>query len=143
MNFRYKNIRLSEKGFTLNEIIFGVIILVAVLVMVIPRFMGRPEKTKISTARSDIEAHFATALKLYELDNGHFPSTQQGLVALRVLPTQKPVPQNWNGAYIEKEPIDPWGRPYVYLSPGKNRPDYDLSSNGKDKESNEDDIKNW
>jgi len=85
----------------------------------------------------------ATALKLYELDNGNFPSTNQGLKALRTKASTNPVPRNWNGPYIEKEPNDPWGNPYEYKSPGKKRTDYDLYSNGKDLISKEDDINNW
>lgn len=141
-----KLIRTNKKcqyGFTLVEILLVVVIIAALSAMVIPRLVGRSEQAKVSVARSDIEAHLATALKLYELDNGHFPSTSQGLVALREKPTVNPVPRNWNGPYIEKDPIDPWGNAYAYASPGKNRPDYDLYSQGNDLNSTEDDIKNW
>ena len=85
----------------------------------------------------------ATALKLYELDNGNFPTTSQGLEALLVKPSTSPLAPNWNGPYIEREPIDPWGREYVYYSPGENRQDYDLYSKGKNETSEEDDVKNW
>lgn len=130
-------------GFTLVEIMLVVIIIAALSAMVVPRLVGRSEQAKVSVARSDIEAHLATALKLYELDNGTFPTTSQGLAALRAKPTVSPIPQNYNGPYVEKEPVDPWGNPYVYVSPGKNRPDYDLSSKGKDPENPADDITNW
>ncbi len=132
-----------RRGFTLVEIMLVVIIIAALSAMVIPRLAGRSEQAKLSVAKSDIEAHLSTALKLYELDNGNFPTSSQGLLALRSKPTNPPVPQNWNGPYIEKDPVDPWGNMYGYVSPGKNRPDYDLFSKGKDPNSEEDDITNW
>jgi len=130
-------------GFTLIEIMLVVIIIAALSAMVVPRLVGRSDKAKVSVAQSDIEAHLATALKLYELDNGNFPTTSQGLEALRKKPTASPVPKNWNGPYIEKAPIDPWGNSYFYTSPGKHRPDYDLYSKGKNSGSTDDDITNW
>ncbi len=125
------------------EIMLVVIIIAALAAMVVPRFSGRSEQAKVSIARSDVEANLATPLKLYELDNGNFPTTSQGLEALRKKPTSNPEPRNWSGPYVEKAPIDPWGTSYVYESPGKHRSDYDLSSKGKDLESDEDDIVNW
>ncbi|MBF0479846.1 MAG: type II secretion system major pseudopilin GspG [Candidatus Omnitrophica bacterium] len=133
----------DQKGFTLIEIMLVVIIIAALSAMVVPRLVGRSEQAKISVAKSDITANIPTALKLYELDNGSFPSDEQGLKALREKPAVPPVPTGWNGPYIEKEPVDPWGNPYVYVSPGKHRPDYDLSSLGKDPNSDKDDITNW
>ena len=58
-------------------------------------------------------------------------------------PTISPIPKNWNGPYIERDPIDPWGNSYIYSSPGKNRPDYDLYSQGNDAQAFEDDVTNW
>ncbi len=132
-----------QKGFTLIEIMLVVVIIGALAMMVAPRFAGRSEQAKKTVARSDIDAMLSTALKLYELDNGNFPTTSQGLEALLRKPSSSPVPTNWNGPYLEKRPVDPWGRDYVYQSPGTNRPDYDLSSQGKNDKSPEDDIKNW
>lgn len=132
-----------EQGFTLVEIMLVVVIIGALAMMVVPRLSGRSEQAKIAVARSDVEATLATALKLYELDNGNFPTSSQGLEALLKEPTDSPVPQNWNGPYIEKRPIDPWGNSYEYRSPGQNRSDYDLYSKGKDPDSDEDDITNW
>ena len=130
-------------GFTLVEILLVVLIIGALAAMIIPRLAGRGDQAKVKVAKTDIEANLATAFKLYELDNGMFPTTAQGLSALRTKPTTNPVPQNWNGPYVEKEPIDPWGRSYVYGSPGDHRSDYDLSSKGKDEASDKDDIVNW
>ncbi|MBF0490413.1 MAG: type II secretion system major pseudopilin GspG [Candidatus Omnitrophica bacterium] len=132
-----------KKGFTLVEIMLVVIIIGALSAMIIPRLAGRGDQAKIKIAKSDIDANIPTALKLYELDNGSFPTTAQGLDALRVKPITNPIPQGWNGPYLEKLPVDPWGRSYVYSSPGQHRSDYDLSSKGKDETSDKDDIVNW
>lgn len=130
-------------GFTLTEIILVVVILGALVAMVVPRLTGRSEQAKKAVAKADIESHLATALKLYELDNGNFPPTAQGLAALLSKPTDSPVPENWNGPYIEKKPIDPWGNAYIYESPGQHRLDYDLYSKGSNLASADDDIINW
>ena len=132
-----------QRAFRLVEIMLVVIIIGALSAMIIPRLAGRGDQAKVKIAKSDIEANIPTALKLYELDNGVFPTTAHGLSALRVKPTTAPIPQSWNGPYLEKEPIDPWGRSYVYASPGEHRSDYDLSSKGKDETSDKDDIVNW
>ncbi|MFH1360029.1 MAG: type II secretion system major pseudopilin GspG [Candidatus Omnitrophota bacterium] len=133
----------TTRGFTLIEIMLVVIIIGALSAMIIPRLTGRSEQAKRVAAKADIDAHLSTALKLYELDNGNFPNTSQGLDALLKKPTTSPLPPNWNGPYIERKPIDPWGRPYQYLSPGENRADYDLYSKGKNESNEEDDITNW
>jgi general secretion pathway protein G len=133
----------GQKGFTLVEIMLVVIIIGALAMMVVPRLSGRSEQAKVAIARADIESTLATALKLYELDNGNFPTTSQGLDALLRKPTDSPVPRNWNGPYVERRPIDPWDNPYVYRSPGQHRSDYDLHSKGKNENSEEDDITNW
>ena len=135
-----------ELGFSLIEIILVVIIIATLSAMVVPRLSGRSEQARQAAAKADIEVNIPTALKLYELDNGFLPTTVQGLNALLQKPTTTPMPENWNGPYLEKLPVDPWGRPYQYLSPGTNRPhDYDLSSLGKDAKPDavKDDIVNW
>ncbi len=132
------------RGFSLIEIILVVIIIATLSAMVVPRLSGRSEQARQTAAKADIEVNIPTALKLYELDNGFLPSTEQGLGALLQKPTTTPIPENWNGPYLEKMPVDPWGRPYQYQSPGTNRPhDYDLSSMGKDPKLSKDDIINW
>ena len=143
MNIRIRSYSNLKSGFTLIEIMLVVIIIGALTAMIIPRLSGRSEQAKTSVAKADIEAHLSTALKLYELDSGVFPTTSQGLMALRVRPTTSPVPKNWNGPYIEKDPVDPWDHPYIYSSPGEHRPDYDLSSKGKEPSAEKDDITNW
>jgi general secretion pathway protein G len=136
----------SERGFSLIEILLVVIIIATLAAMVVPRLAGRSDQARIAAAKADIEVNIPTALKLYELDNGYFPTTQQGLAALLKKPTSSPIPQNWNGPYLEKLPLDPWGRAYHYASPGEHRPhDYDLYSLGKQPkpEAKDDDIVNW
>lgn len=131
-----------RRGFTLIEIMLVVIIIGALAAMIVPRLAGRSEQAKVAVAKADL-SNIATALKLYELDNGSFPTTAQGLSALRERSTSVPAPKNWNGPYLEKDPVDAWGNPYVYASPGSHRADYDLSSKGKDPNSSDDDIVNW
>lgn len=132
---------LKSKSFTLIEIMLVVIIIGALVAMVMPRLTGRGEQARVAAAKADIQANIATGLKMYELDNGSFPSSSEGLNALLAKPSSAP---NWNGPYLEKKPIDPWGREYKYRSPGEHRADYDLYSAGKDgQDGTVDDVKNW
>ena len=134
------------KGFTLIEIMLVVIIIGILVAMVAPNFTGRGQQARCAAAKADIEANLATAFDLYELDNGCYPSTEQGLAALIQEPSTAPVPGNWNGPYLKKKkiPLDPWKREYVYVSPGMhNTESYDLSSSGPDGMEGNDDITNW
>ncbi|MDT8390245.1 MAG: type II secretion system major pseudopilin GspG [Lentisphaeria bacterium] len=133
------------KQFTLIEIMIVVVIIAALAAMVAPRLRGRADQAKVSIAESDIKAGIANALKLYDLDNGTFPTTSQGLAALLDPPSTEPVPANWQGPYLDIDPLDPWQRPYKYVYPGIRNPHgFDLSSLGKDGlEGTEDDVVNW
>jgi general secretion pathway protein G len=128
------------EGFTLIELMLVVIIIGALVAMVMPRLTGRGEQARVAAATADIQANISTGLKLYELDNGGFPTTAEGLSALLSKPSSAP---NWRGPYLEKKPLDPWGRVYLYKSPGEHRSDYDLYSLGKDGIESADDVKNW
>lgn len=134
-----------NRGFTLIELMIVVIIIAALAAMVVPRLGSRSEQAKVAVAEADIGSNIGLALKLYKLDNGRYPTTQQGLKALLSKPTSSPVPNNWNGPYLERDPIDPWKNNYQYKGPGSHNPDgYDLYSLGTDGvEGNEDDVKNW
>ena len=131
----------SFNGFTLIELMLVVVIIGALVAMVMPRLTGRGEQARVAAASADINANIATGLKLYELDNGSFPSTSEGLSALLTKPSSA---RNWNGPYLERKPVDPWGKDYEYKSPGDHRKgDYDLYSLGKDGVESTDDVKNW
>ena len=136
-------LRRSEKGFTLIELMIVVVIIAGLAAMVVPRLLGRTDQANRSIAKADISSNIAMALKLYYLDNGKFPTTEQGLTALVSSPS--PAPANWSGPYLETIPEDPWGNVYKYKCPGVlNKTSYDLYSVGSDGvEETDDDIKNW
>jgi general secretion pathway protein G len=125
--------RSPRKGFTLLELIVVIIVLGLLAGLVAPQIFGRLAEAKGTTAKTQIEL-LGTALDNYRLDNGSYPTTEQGLPALREKPTRAPAPLNWRGPYLRKDvPADPWGRPYLYKSPGdRNASGYDLSSLGRD-----------
>ncbi|MBI4323253.1 MAG: type II secretion system major pseudopilin GspG [Candidatus Omnitrophica bacterium] len=134
----------SLRGFTLIELMLVVVIISALAAMVVPRLAGRTEEARRSIAEADIKGNLSLALKLFEVDNGRYPTTEQGLGALLQKPAGPPVPKNWKGPYLEQDPLDPWGKPYVYRRPGMHPPrDYDLSSLGPDGVESADDVKNW
>jgi len=135
-----------RKGFTLIEIMLVVIIIGILVALVLPNFKGRSDQARVTAAKTDIEANLSTALDLYELDNGRYPNTQQGMAALLETPTASPVPSNWSGPYLKKKkiPKDPWGNDYKFVSPGtRNTGEYDLFSLGPDGIESSDDITNW
>jgi len=136
---------MKKSGFTLIELMLVVIIIGTLAALVIPRLAGRAEQARTTAAQADILSNIPMALDLYELDNGAYPTTQQGLLALVEQTTTPPLPKNWNGPYLKKKPVDPWGNDYRYSCPGThNTEDYDLYSLGKDgTEGGDDDIGNW
>ena len=137
---------MNKKAFTMVEIMLVVIIIGVLIAMVVPNISGRGKQARIMAAKADIEANLSTALDMYELDNGQYPTTEQGLRALLEEPSSSPEPNNWSGPYLKKKriPKDPWGREYVYVSPGShNQEEFDLSSYGSDGVESEDDIVNW
>ncbi len=140
--------RLNHFGFTLIELMVVIVILGILAGLIIPRLMGRPEEAKQLKARMQIES-LETTLKLYKLDNGAYPDTEQGLQALVERPEAGNSPKKWReGGYLEKGkvPMDPWGNEFVYLSPGL-QGDFDIVSYGADGvpggEGKDKDISNW
>ena len=135
-----------QRAFTLIEVLVVVAILGILAAIVVPRIMDRPDEAKRVAAKADVSA-IVQALKLYRLDNGFYPSTDQGLMALAQRPSTNPVPPNWKqGGYLERLPRDPWGSDYQYLNPGVHG-EIDVFSLGADRarggEGSGADIGNW
>src|SRR6267378_2839041 len=119
-------------GFTLIEILVVIVILGILAALIVPRVMDRPDQARATAARADIAAIMG-ALKLYRLDNGTYPTTEQTLGALVKKPDRGEIPRNWKaGGYLDKLPVDPWGTDYQYLNPGI-RGEVDVFSLGKDR----------
>jgi general secretion pathway protein G len=136
----------KDEGFTLIEIMVVVIILSILAGIIIPRIAGRPEEARRTKAVVQIR-QLEGALNLFKIDNGFYPSTEQGLESLVTAPTTGEAPQNFKeGGYMKKLPNDPWGYQYAYLAPGEHG-DFDLISFGADGEEGGDgrdaDIGNW
>jgi len=132
-----------SQGFTLIELLVVMVIIGLLAALVAPRFIRQEEKAKVKAARAQVEL-LGTALDTLRLDTGRYPSTQEGLEALRRKPGGL---TGWDGPYLKKEvPMDPWRKPYIYRSPGQNGP-YDLISHGADGspggEGDDQDITSW
>jgi len=143
-----QKLRYGNRGFTLIELMVVIIILGVLAMYVAPKIMGRPGEARQVKARLDIQ-NLETALKLYKLDTGMYPTTDQGLQALVEKPETGNVPKKWkDGGYLEKSrvPKDPWGNEFIYLSPGL-KGDFDIISYGLDGvpggEKENEDINNW
>ena len=138
----------GRRGFTLIEVLVVILVLGVLAGLVVPNVFSHVSTAKRAAARSQIEL-LGAALDAYRLDNGMYPSTEQGLEALRREPLMEPRPPNWHGPYLRKEvPNDPWGRPYIYRSPGLATSwGYDLLTYGRDGReggTGEDaDVKSW
>jgi general secretion pathway protein G len=123
-----KRERRREEGFTLVEILIVVIIIGLLAALVGPKLFGKVSSAKLKAAKAQIEL-FGTALDAFRLDVGRYPTGEEGLKALREKPSGV---DGWQGPYLPKEiPLDPWGRPYLYISPGEHA-EYDLISYGLD-----------
>ena len=132
-----------RSAFTLIEMMAVVFIIGLLLVYFIPKFGGNINKARKDTAKSVVRGVLNTALNSYEMENGNFPTTEQGLKALVEKPSSDPAPQSWR-KYLEVVPLDPWQKDYVYVCPGVHNTDsYDLSSLGPDRAPSDDDINNW
>jgi general secretion pathway protein G len=144
---RRRDGRLRDRaGFTLIEIMVVIVILGLLAALVVPKLIGRTEEAKKTQSRVQIRS-IEQALELFKLDNGFFPTTDQGLEALVRMPDSGRSPKNYRkGGYLDRIPKDPWGNAYVYVSPGSHG-DYDISSYGADGapggEGEDADINSW
>lgn len=126
--FPFSDKSFKRRGFTLLELLVVIVIIGLLAAYVGPRYFAQLGKSERSTAKAQIES-FGKALDTYRLDTGRYPSTEQGLAVLVNKPNDEP---KWNGPYLQKTvPMDPWGRAYIYRTPGQGG-DFDLLSMGKD-----------
>lgn len=127
-------------GFTLIEVMVVVVILGILAAIIVPKIMSRPEQARIVKVKQDIMA-IENAMDLYKLDNGMYPTTDQGMDALVKKPSTDPIPRNWkDGGYLRQLPIDPWGEPYQYVNDNEKLKIYSYGPKGKDGNS---EIGNW
>jgi general secretion pathway protein G len=124
-----------HRGFTLIEVMVVVVILGVLAAIIVPKIMSRPEQARMVKAKQDILA-IGSALDLYKLDNGFYPSTDQSLQALVSKPSTPPTPRNWKeDGYLQKLPMDPWGEAYSYENANERVKIYSFGPKGKDGES--------
>ena len=138
--------RRRGRGFTLIEVMVVIAIIGILAALIVPKIMSRPDEARRVAAKQDIGT-IMQAMNLYRLDNGRYPTQDQGLQALAQKPTTDPVPGNWKaGGYLERLPNDPWGNPYQYLDPGAHG-QIDVFSFGADGKAggdgNDADIGSW
>ena len=130
----------NSNGFTLIEVMVVVVILGILAAIIVPKIMSRPEQARIVKVKQDLLA-IQSALDLYKLDNGFYPSTDQGLQALISQPTISPMPRNWKAeGYLHDLPKDPWGEAYQYLNDGEKLKIFSFGAKGKEGNS---EIGNW
>lgn len=132
--------KLTQSGFTLIEVMVVVVILGILAAIIVPRIMSRPEQARMVKVKQDILA-IQSALDLYKLDNGFYPSTDQGLQALVTKPSTTPTPRNWKSdGYLQDIPTDPWGESYQYINDDEKLKIFSFGPKGKDGNS---EIGNW
>ena len=138
-----KTFRHNKKGFTLLELMIVIVILGLLATIIMPKILNRPEQARHTKAMLEIK-NIELALALFLTDTGSYPTTSQGLAVLVSNTGIKGF--NPNG-YLDRNPLDPWGNPYIYISPGVHHKDYDLVSLGKDGENGgtgtDADIQSW
>lgn len=134
---------MKNKGFTLIELMIVVVIIGILSAIVVPRLINRTKDAEIGATKASITS-ISLGLKMYELDNGKFPTTEEGLKALVEKPSST-APDKWKGPYLEQELIDAWKHPFQYRCPSQNNhPDFDVWSFGPDgNDGTDDDIVNW
>jgi len=145
---RWSKRRSGQSGFTLIELLVVIIILGVLATFVVPKIMSRPEEARRTRAKMDIQA-LESALKMFKLDNGFYPSTEQGLEALVTKPDIGRVASHWREeGYLDKNkvPKDPWGNDYIYVAPGEHG-EFDLVAYGPDGEpggeGSDADVESW
>ena len=131
-----------QRGFTLIEVMVVVVILAILAAIIVPKILHRPDQARNIAAKQDVLA-IQNAMDLYKLDNGFYPSSEQGITALVQKPTTQPIPQSWmEGGYLKHVPVDPWGHHYHYLNPGKHG-EIDVFSYGPANQPGDKEIGNW